>query len=112
MNAIKLARKERIEVLSSLMFITERKDGRVKSCKYAIGSKQQNSDGYDKAAWSSPTVLTYGLIITTDVDAHEGRDVARMDIPGAFLHTINDEHIIMLLKGKVVELLVQLQPEL
>ena len=35
-----------------------------------------------------------------------------MDIPTASLHAVNNKHIIMLLKGKVVELLVQLQPEL
>ena len=35
-----------------------------------------------------------------------------MDIPSAFLHANNDEHSIVLLEGKVVQLLVQLQPEI
>ena len=55
---------------------------------------------------------TDGLIVTTAIDAHEGRDVATMDIPVAYLHAKNDGHIIMLLQGKMVELLVKLQPEL
>ena len=63
---------------------------------------------YDKAAGSSPTVSTDELIVTTAIDAHEGRDVATMDIPVAYLHAENDGHIIMLLRGKMVELLVKL----
>ena len=95
------------------MFKTEKRNCRVKSCKCAIGSKQQKFDGYDKATESSPTVSTDGLIITTAaIDAHEGRYVVTMDITSAFLHAINDEHTIMLLEGKVVGLLVQFQPEL
>ena len=35
-----------------------------------------------------------------------------MHIPGAFLSATNNEHILLLLKGKVLELVVQLQPEL
>ena len=80
--------------------------------KCAIGNKQRKFDGCDKAAGSSHTVSTDGLIVTTAVDTHEERDVATLNIPPAFLHVENDEHIIVLLKGKVDELLVQLQPEL
>jgi hypothetical protein len=112
LDATKLTKKERMEALSSLLFITEKKDGRIKSRKCAIGSKQRKFEGYDKAAGSSPTVSTDGLIVTTAIDAHEGRDVATMDIPVAYLHAENDGHIIMLLRGKMVELLVKLQPEL
>ena len=35
-----------------------------------------------------------------------------MDIPVAYLHAENDGHITILLRGKMVELLVKLQPEL
>ena len=101
-----------MEALSSMVFITERTDGRVKNSNCAIDSKQHNFDGCDKADGSSPTVSIDGLIVTTAVDAHEERDVATLDIPSAFLRAVNDEHIIMLLEGKIVELLVQLQPEL
>ena len=98
--------------LSSLLFTTEKRDGRIKSRKCAIGSKQQKSEGYDKATGSSPTVSTDGLIVITAIDAHNERDVATIDIPTAFLHAQNDGHVIMLLRGKMVELLVKLQPEL
>ena len=106
MDATKLTKKERMEALSSLLFITEKRDGRIKSRKCVIGSKQQKNDRYDKAARSSPTVSTDGLItvstdgsiVTTAIDAHEGRDVATMNIPTTFLHAKTDGHIIMLLR--------------
>ena len=54
LDAIKLTKKERMEALSSLLFITEKKDGRIKSRKCAIGSKQRKFEGYDKAAGEAP----------------------------------------------------------
>ena len=35
-----------------------------------------------------------------------------MDIPGAFLQADNDEFILMLLQGKLAEMMVQIDPEL
>ena len=112
MNATKLTKKERMEALSSLLFITEKRDGRIKSKKCAIGSKQRKFEGYDKAAGSSPTISTDGLIVTTAIYAHKGRDVATIDIPTAFPHAKKDGYITMLLRRKMVELLVKPQPEL
>ena len=33
------------------------------------------------------------------MEAHEERDVAIIDIPGAFLHALTDEEIYMILRG-------------
>ena len=57
LDASKLTRQERRDALESLLFITEKKDGR-KSSKCAMGNKQRTFDGYDKSAGSSPTVTT------------------------------------------------------
>ena len=46
------------------------------------------------------------------IDGHEERDVALMDIPGAFLQAENDEFIVMLLQGKLAEMMVKIDPEL
>ena len=43
---------------------------------------------------------------------HKGRNVAIMDIPGAYLHTINNEFIIMCLRGKIAEMRVRVNPQL
>ena len=48
--------------------------------------------------------------MTCAVDAYEDRDTAMVDIGHAFLHTKNDENVLMKLRGKLIELLVQLEP--
>ena len=75
-----------------------------------MGNKQRTYDGYEKSAGSSPTVTTKGLILTTAIDAFEGRELAIVDIGTAFLQADNNEEILMKLRGKIVELLVQLEP--
>ena len=110
LDASKLTRDEKRDALESLLFITEKRDGRIKSRKCAMGNKQRTYDGYDKSAGSSPTVTTKGLILTCGVDAFEGRKMAIVDVGTAFLHADNDEEILMKLRGKIVELLLQLEP--
>ncbi len=46
------------------------------------------------------------------IDGHEGRDVAIMDIPGTYLHAINDKFIIIHLKGKIAEMICRVNPQL
>ena len=69
-------------------------------------------EGYNKADGTSPTVSTDGLLITAAIDGHEDRDVCIMDIPGAFLQAENDEFVLMLLRGKLAEMMVKVDPEL
>ena len=109
LDATKLTRDETCDALESLLFITEKRDGQIKSRKCAIGNKQCTYDGYYKPAGSSPTVTTKGLILSTAIDAFEGQKMAKVDIGTAFLHADNDKEVLMKLRGKVVELLVQLE---
>jgi hypothetical protein len=51
-------------------------------------------------------------MITATINAQEQRDVATIDIPGAFLNTFNDKETFMLLKGRLAELMVQVNPNL
>ena len=55
---------------------------------------------------------TDGLIVTAAIDAHENRDVAIMDIPGAFLQAKNEENILMLLRGTLAEMMVKIDPKI
>ena len=112
LKASKMSRKDKMQALSSLMFIVEKRDGRVKARKCAVGSKQRTFEGYKKSDSASPTVHTDAVIITSTLDAHEGRDVATADMPGAYLHTDNNQHMVMLLRGKLAELMVQVDPKL
>ena len=52
------------------------------------------------------------MIITSAIEAHQGRDVAVIDLPNAFLNADNNEQTLMLLKGKLEELMVQIDPQL
>ena len=108
----RLSAEDRRKALSALFFLTRKRDGRLKGRKCAIGSKQRTYEGYQKSDGTSPTVSTDGVIMTSVIDAHEKRDVAIVDIPGAFLNTKNDEDILMCLRGKLVELMVRMNPKL
>ena len=107
-----LSPEEKRKALSALFFITEKRDGSIKGRKCAVGSKQRTYEGYNKADGASPTVSTDGLIVTAAIDAHENRDVAIMDIPGAFLQAKNEENILMLLRGTLAEMMVKIDPKI
>ena len=73
------------------MFIVEKRNGVVKARKCAVGSKQRKFPGYVKSEWASPTVSTNCVIITSTIEAHEGCDVAVIDLPNEFLNADNNE---------------------
>ena len=103
-----LSWEENKNALESLIFITEKRNGDIKARKLADGSKQRTYDGYDKADGSSPTVTTESIFFTGVVDAREGRAVAVLDVANAILHAHNDERVLMLLHGKLSEMMVMI----
>ena len=46
------------------------------------------------------------------IDAKEQRAIAILDIANAFLHADNDEKILMLLRGRLAEMMVQVDPSM
>ena len=52
------------------------------------------------------------MFLTGAVDAYQKRDVAFIDLPGAFLHTLTDEKVIMVLRGELCELMCMIDPKL
>jgi hypothetical protein len=107
-----LSPKECRQALSSLMNIVEKCDGQVRAQAVADGSKECTQPGYKKEDRASPTIATNSIMITTAIDAHERRNVATIDIPGAFLHAYNNKETFMLLKGHLAKLMVQVDPQL
>ena len=89
------------------MFITEKRNGDIKLRKVADVSKQRTYDVYDKLDGSLPTVSTDSIFLTGVVNAHEKQAIAFLDITNAFLHAENDEKVLMLLRGKLAEMMVQ-----
>ena len=52
------------------------------------------------------------VMLSSVIGAKERRDVAIVDIPGAFLQADTEDKIHMKLKGKMAELLVRIDPKL
>ena len=65
-------------------------------------------EGYDKDDVSSPKVTTESIFFTGVVDAREGQAVVVLDVSNAFLHVQKDERFLMLIRGKLVEMMVRI----
>ena len=61
---------------------------------------------------AAPTVALKSFFITSTTDAKESRKVVTVDIPGAFLHTDNEDYVIMKMVGTLAELMVKTNPKL
>ena len=76
----------------------------------ADGRKQRAYTNKEEA--SSPTVAIESVLLSCVIDAMEGRDVATIDIPGAFMQADMEDVVHMKLEGKMAELLVRIDPKL
>ena len=103
---------ERRKAIESLIFITEKRDGKIKARHCANGRPQRQ--WIDREDASSPTVSTEATLITSVIDAKEGRDVATCDIPNAFVQTdLSDtdkdgDKTIMKIRGILVDILCEM----
>ncbi len=86
------------------MFLERKRRGAVKGRLVADGSKQRNY--IHEGAAALPTVMAESVLITAAIEATEGRDVAVIDLPGAFLNLDMDEVVHMVLRGRLAELMV------
>jgi hypothetical protein len=96
--------------LRYLMFIKERRCGKIKGRGCADGRSQR--EYMSKEETSSPTVATEALILTCVIDAIEGRDVATCDIPGAFMQSDMKGKVMMKLEGVMAEVIIKIDPKL
>jgi hypothetical protein len=99
-----------MKALSSLIFLKEKANGDIKSQMCVNGAPQRACIKKEDAA--SPTVMTDSVFITGAIDAHEERVTAACDLPGAFLHTISDEKVMVVLRGELCELMMKVKPQL
>jgi hypothetical protein len=112
MHWSELSATQRQMVLESHMFLKEKRDGKIKGRTVAGGNKQQ--DYISKEDASSPTVATESVqLLSCIIDAEEGRDVAVIDIPNAFIQTrVEDENDMAIIKlhGVLADILVEMAP--
>ena len=106
--ANELTREEKRAALHYLMFLKKKRNGRIKGRGCADGRKQRLHTNKEDA--SSPTVAIEAVMLSCVIDPHEHRDVATVDIPGAFMQADMDELVHMRLDGKMAELLVRVDP--
>ena len=111
MDASMLIYQDIKDALASLLFITEKRNGDIKAIKVAVGSRQRTYDVYDKRNVSSLTVNNENVFYTGVIDTYEHKDLAMLNIENSFLHDENDEYVLILLRGKLSELLVKMDPK-
>jgi hypothetical protein len=70
--------------LSSFIFLTKKWTGDIKARACADGRKHHEHIAKDKT--TSPTVSNDSTFALAAIAAHEGRTVATLELPGAFLH--------------------------
>ena len=79
----------------------------------AGGDKQRGT--IDKADAASPTAALESVLLTATIDAKEGRDVATVDIPNAFITTRienEEDKVMMRLHGRLAEVMATTAPEI
>ncbi len=106
----KLSREPRMRALSSLLFLKEKRTGDSKGRACINGAPQQAYIPKEDAA--SPTVSTESTFITATIAATEKRKVRCYDVPSAFVNMEVDEDVIMVLKGDLADMMVQIAPEI
>jgi len=105
-----LSKEQRDKVLESLIFLEEKRSGKIKGRICADGRKQRQWTPKEDAA--SPTIMTDSILLTTAMDAAEHREVAVIDLPGAFLFADMDEVVHMVMRGELAELMAATAPEI
>ncbi len=84
-----LTAEQQAKILQSHLFIGQMRTGETKARMVTGGNTQCGH--VTKEELSSPTVSTEAVLSTSIVDAREGRDVAVVDIPNAFIQTKVDD---------------------
>ena len=96
--------------LQYLMFLEKKRDGLIKVRGCTDGrKKRETTNKYDA---STPTVAIESVMISCTINAKEGRYVATVDIPGAFIQDDMDETVHVQMEGTVAELLIKMNPKL
>ena len=118
--------EERRKAQVALMFLTEKRDESVKGRMVYNGKPTREWLSREESA--SPTAATESVMLTSFIDAYEQRDVMTADVPNAFMQAElpkgarkdkknennkdGNERVMMKITGVLVDMLVQLNPNL
>jgi hypothetical protein len=95
--------------LSLLLFLKEKQTRKVKGRACINGAPKRAYIAKEDAAL--PTVSTESVFITSAIAANEKRKVRCYGIPSAFVNTDVDEDVLMVLKGELAEMMIQIAPQ-
>ena len=109
MDATKLSREDKMKALALLLFLKEKQTGKIKGGACINGAPQQAYIPKEDAA--SPTVSTESTFVTAAIAANKKRKVRCFDIPSAFVNTDVDEDVLMVLKGELTDMMIQIAPQ-
>jgi hypothetical protein len=109
MEASKLSREQRMHALLLLLFLKEKQMGYIKGQACINGAPHRAYIPKEDVALV--TVLTESTFITATVAANERRKVCCYDIPSAFVNTDGNGDVIMIPKGELAEMMIQIAPE-
>ena len=109
MNPSELTREDRIKALSPLLFLKEKQTGKNKGHTCINRAPQQVF--IPKEDIALPTISIKLTFITAAIAASEKRKVRCYDIPSAFVNTNVDKDVLMVLKGELAEMMVQIGPQ-
>ena len=100
------------KALNAINLIKEKRNGDIKGRTCANGKQQIRY--IKKNETSSPTVALESLFMTLCIDAHENRDVAVFDVPGAYLNAYipDDNFLLIKFSDKFVDIMCDVNPEL
>jgi hypothetical protein len=107
---------EQRKAQQALMFLGEKRDRTVKG--RMVYSEKPTREWLSREDSASPTAALESIMLTAVIDAHEERDVMTCDIPNAFIQALipevkdADERVMMKITGVLVDMLVELNPEL
>ena len=105
-----ITEKQKHELLALLMFLKEKQYGLIKGCGVADERKQREK--IKPKDVTSPTVSTEAFMLTETIDALEGRDVAIVYIPGAYLSADMGDEVNVVFRGTLAEMMVMANPAL
>jgi hypothetical protein len=98
-----------LKALSSLLFLKEKQTGAIKGRACINGALQREYISKEEAA--PPTVSTESTFITAAIAANKKRKVRCYDVPSTFVNTDMDEDVLMVLKGELVDMMIEIEPQ-
>ncbi len=108
MDPSKLTREDWMKALSLLLLLKEKKSGKIKGRACINGALQRVYIPKEDVVLM--TVSTELVFIMCAIAASEKRIIRCYDIPSVFMNTDVDKDVVMVLKGDLVDMMIQIAP--